>query len=106
MILTLTTSESSPFTDLFCSFNVPICSSRSRRSDSSSSKRDFRLLNSETALKSQLPEKKNSILETIHRTKAMAILPKDNTISLETQTKLLGKEKSFSGRLLTFSSNS
>ena len=35
----------------------------------------------------------------------MAILPKDNTISLETQTKLLGKEKTFYGRLLTFLGN-
>ena len=57
----MTISDSSPFWVGFWSLSVEISSSLSFRSDSSSSKRDFRLLNSETALKSQLPEKKIKI---------------------------------------------
>ena len=61
-IITLTMSESSPLTALSwldVSFKFLISSSLSLRSDSNSSSRDFRPLNSETALKSQLPEKKS-----------------------------------------------
>mgnify|MGYP007048732757 CR=1 FL=1 len=60
---TLTISDSSPLT-AFCWFpsdlRFCISSSRSLKSDSSSSSRAFKLRNSETALKSQLPRKKRA----------------------------------------------
>ena len=57
-------SESSPLTALSwldVSFKLLISSSLSLRSDSNSSSRDFRPLNSETALKSQLPVKSKKV---------------------------------------------
>ena len=95
---TLTISDSSPLT-AFCWFpsdlRFCISSSRSLKSDSSSSSRAFKLRNSETALKSQLPRKKQA-------KNPLSLEPFFSSSSLNTSSSFEFDEANFQPRVFFF----